>query len=188
MLDEMLEVEEERDLASNSMAAEGEDNPDGKGETFDNILEGHGKPDGTSCDSIGILSVVCRVPADDSNPTLGTKDVVSSNGETSFTETPQDTKEDARGDSGEKPQPRKGLTGRRLRAAPFKRKRFRPEPGTPSDSDSSDTKERRRQNVTTDDWTACKASKRKLEVATSFNNEIGEPTLECGVALDKELE
>ena len=187
MFVEMIEEVEERDLASNSMAAKGEDKPEGKGETVNNILEGHGLTDGNSCESNGIISVVGRVPAIDSTPTPRIIDVFSNGGAFS-TETPQETEENARGDSSLKPQPRKGLTGRRLRAAPFKRKRSRPEPGTPSDSDSSDTKERRRQNVTTADWTAWKANKRKQGGAASFNHEEGDSTLECGVTLDKELE
>ena len=105
MFVEMLEVVEERDLASNSMAAKGEDNTEGKGETVNNLLEGHALPDGTPCESIGILSVVGDVPADDSDPALRTVDVVSSNGGASYTKTPQEMEENARGDSGEEPQP-----------------------------------------------------------------------------------
>ena len=136
--------------------------------------EEHCKPELRPCGSSGTRDE-CQILAVDSIPKLMTEVAEFNRGETIRTDMHVRLEDTADGNSQGKSQRRRGLRGRRVKAASFKRRKRRSAPGTPSDSDSSDTKERRRQNVTPADWPAWKAKKSRLEVASSRRVEEDAP-------------
>ena len=129
---------------------------------------------GSPCKSSGTRDE-CRVIADDNAPNLSCTESKHKCNEALSVHMNVPMGETGQECSGEKTETHRGLKGRWLIAPLFKRKKFQSEPGTPSDSDSSDTKERRRENVTTKDWPAWKSKKAKLEVATTCRFEGDAP-------------
>ena len=126
-------------------------------------------------------------PVDGRSPNLRTEDTEISKEGATCTDMHVQIEGKVGGNSRDKSQPRRGLRGRRLKAPSFKRRKRQTEPGTPSDSDSSDTKERRRHNVTPLDWPAMKAKKAKLEIASSRKVEGDAPLAESESPSPKHL-
>ena len=136
--------------------------------------EDHCKPEIHQCESSDTRED-CRVPVDVNMPKQRSDVSDSKRAETLVTDMHVRVDDIAQENSLDKSQRHRGLQGRRLKAPSFKRRKRRSEPGTPSDSDSSDTKERRRQNVTLADWPAWKVKKARLEVASSRRVEEDAP-------------
>ena len=160
------------------MATETENEP---AITVDSVIEpvdeGHTGIDG-ECEYSG-PGHDAQLPGEENDHAIKCGESCFISGGSPHTDLHVDVDKSAQGCSGEKSQRRRGLKGRRLRAPSFQRRKFRPEPGTPSDSDSWDTKERRRQNVTTSDWQSMKGKKAKLDVSTSRKVEGDAPIPEA---------